>query len=139
MLPSRAQDYSTCTVRPRTDPLSLSLSQWEFNTDAAGLEGALFAVVYRYATREDNNPQLKQGAVGTFVLVRTLALLQVPGACEALPLRCGAPLAYLNWAMLLQLAQGTVESAALFASVAFAVEFLAGRGLLGRFPSSSYE
>jgi len=94
-------------------------------------------VVYRYATREDNNPQLKQGAVGAFVLVRTLALLKVPDVCLALPLRCGGPLSFLNWDMLLQLAFGAMESAALFASVAFAVEYLAGKGLLGRFPSSS--
>ena len=75
--------------------------------------------------------------MGAFVLVRTLALLRVPDVCLALPLRCGAPLSYLNWDMLLQLTFGVLESAALFASVAFAVEFLAGKGLLGRFPSSS--
>ena len=40
------------------------LPQWEFNTDQMALQGALFAVVYRYATREDQNPMLKQGVVG---------------------------------------------------------------------------
>ena len=114
-----------------------AVEQWEFNTDAAALESALFAVVYRYATREDENPQLKQGAVGAFVLVRTLALVQVPGYCQALPLDCGAPFGYLNFNMIFQLAQGFVESSAAFGATALALEYLARRGLVGRFPSSA--
>jgi hypothetical protein len=63
------------------------LPQWEFNTDQMALQGALFAVVYRYATREDQNPMLKQGVVGGFTLVRALPLVKVSAACEAIPLR----------------------------------------------------
>jgi len=32
------------------------------------LMGALFGVVFRYAVREDANPQLRQGVVGAFAL-----------------------------------------------------------------------
>jgi len=112
------------------------LAQWEFNTDAAGLCSALFAVVYRYAVREDANPQLKDGCVGAFVLVRTLATVRVPDGCAALPLSCGPPLGYLDWSMLGQIAQGGIESAAAFGATAMAIEILAARGLLGKFPSS---
>ena len=53
-------------------------AQWEFTTDMSSLEAALFAIVYRYAVRaNDNNPMLNQGVVGAFVVVRTLANIQV--------------------------------------------------------------
>lgn len=35
--------------------------QWEFDTDMLALECALLGVVYRYAVREDRNPDLKDG------------------------------------------------------------------------------
>ena len=65
-----------------------SLPQWEFTTDMAAIQGALFAIVYRYAIREDDNPQLNQGVVGAFVLTRTLANVVVSSDCSALPLQC---------------------------------------------------
>jgi len=44
----------------------------------AGVSGGLFGLTYRYAVRQDANPQLKQGVVGAFALVRGLA--QVDGS-----------------------------------------------------------
>jgi hypothetical protein len=67
---------------------SSSLSQWEFDTDMAAVQGGLFAIVYRYCIREDENPQLNQGVIGAFVLTRTLGRITVPAACSALPLYC---------------------------------------------------
>jgi len=52
------------------------------------LEAALFAIVYRYAIRGDENPMLNQGVVGAFVFVRTLSRVQVPRYCSAAPLSC---------------------------------------------------
>lgn len=64
-------------------------AQWEFTTDMSSLEAALFAIVYRYAVRaNDNNPMLNQGVVGAFVVVRTLANIQVTDICQSVPLRC---------------------------------------------------
>ena len=64
-------------------------AQWEFTTDMSSLEAALFAIVYRYAVRaNDNNPMLNQGVVGAFVVVRTLANIQVTSSCLSVPLRC---------------------------------------------------
>ena len=64
-------------------------AQWEFTTDMSSLEAALFAIVYRYAVRaNDNNPMLNQGVVGAFVVVRTLANIQVTDTCQSVPLRC---------------------------------------------------
>jgi hypothetical protein len=114
-----------------------NIAQWEFNTDASAVEAALFAVVYRYATREDDNPQLKQGASGAFTIVRSLALLRVSASCSALPLRCGDPLSYLDWSMLLDLSVNLLESSFMFIPTALALEALADRGFIGRFPSAA--
>ena len=121
-------------------PLDLAINfkeiaQWEYNTDQMALQGALFALVYRYATREDKNAMLKQGVVGAFTLVRALPLVKVPSVCEPIPLRCGSPLSYLNWDMLFQLSMALAESGIAFAAVAYAFDSLADKGLLGRFPS----
>jgi len=66
-----------------------SIAQWEFVTDMSSLQAALFAIVYRYAVRQnDDNPMLNQGVVGAFVIVRTLSNIQVTDTCRSIPLRC---------------------------------------------------
>jgi hypothetical protein len=65
-----------------------NLAQWEFTTDMASLQAALFAIVYRYAVREDDNFMLNSGVVGAFVLVRTLSNIVVSKTCSAIPLQC---------------------------------------------------
>jgi hypothetical protein len=65
-----------------------NLAQWEFTTDVSSLQAALFAIVYRYAVREDENPMLNSGVVGAFVLVRTLSNIGVSKTCSAIPLQC---------------------------------------------------
>ena len=66
-----------------------SIAQWEFVTDMSSLQAALFAIVYRYAVRQnDDNPMLNQGVVGAFVIVRTLSNIQVTDTCLSIPLRC---------------------------------------------------
>jgi hypothetical protein len=65
------------------------LAQWELDTDVGSLEAALFAIVYRYCIRQDdNNPQLNQGVLGAFVLTRTFSKIQAPVYCSAMPLDC---------------------------------------------------
>lgn len=64
------------------------LAQFELMTDLAAVQGALFAIVYRYAIRADTNPMLNQGVLGAFVLVRTLPSIRVSSGCSALPLQC---------------------------------------------------
>jgi hypothetical protein len=68
--------------------ITTSLPQWELTTDMAAIQGALFAIVYRYAIRNDDNPMLNQGVLGAFVLVRTLPTIQASPDCTALPLQC---------------------------------------------------
>ena len=65
-----------------------NLPQFELMTDMGALQGALFAIVYRYAIRTDVNPMLNQGVLGAFVLVRTLPTIQASPQCSALPLSC---------------------------------------------------
>mmetsp|Transcript_13451 Transcript_13451/g.37849 ORF Transcript_13451/g.37849 Transcript_13451/m.37849 type:complete len:274 (-) Transcript_13451:104-925(-) len=100
-----------------------STAQWEFATDMSSLEAALFAIVYRYAVRaNDNNPMLNQGVVGAFVVVRTLSNIRVTDTCQSIPLRCGPPLGYFDWNMIEQALWGGLESAVLFGAASLAME-----------------
>jgi hypothetical protein len=114
-----------------------TIQQWEFDTDSAAISGGLFAIVYRYCLREDIdiNPQLAQGVIGAFAIVRTLARIHVPWeSCTALPLMCGPPLGILNWEILCQLVWNGAESFALFGGAAMAIEYVSERQWISRFP-----
>ncbi|NEQ98135.1 MAG: hypothetical protein F6K30_15690 [Cyanothece sp. SIO2G6] len=58
------------------------------NGAIAALSGALFALTYRYAVRQDNNVQLKSGVVLAFTLVRGLALVDAGSAILLPEWRC---------------------------------------------------
>lgn len=112
-----------------------SWAQWEFDTDAAAVSGALFCICYRYCIRMDSdNPQLAQGVIGSFCIVRTLARLQTSLSCSALPLQCGPPFEYLNYEMLAELLWSGAESVAIFGVAAWALETATERGFISRFP-----
>ena len=64
------------------------VAQWEFDTDMGSIEAALFALVYRYCVREDENEMLGQGCIGAFVIVRTLSRIRLPSYCTSAPLDC---------------------------------------------------
>jgi len=68
--------------------MTTAKAQWEWAVDAAAVQGGLFAVVYRYCVRTDNNPQLGQGVVGAFAFTRTLGGVVMPKYCKPLPLDC---------------------------------------------------
>lgn len=110
-----------------------TMAQFEFTTDMAALQGALFAIVYRYAIRNDSNPMLNQGVIGAFVVVRTLSNIRVSDTCSAIPLQCGEPLGYLNYDMLAQAAIQGAESAVLFGAVALAMDFAFELGWITKF------
>jgi len=111
-----------------------SLAQWEFDTDAAALQAGLFAIVYRYCIRQDENEQLNQGVIGAFCLVRTLSRINVPGYCSAVPLHCGAPLGYLDWNVLQQAAWSGAESVLMFGFTALAIDIATSKGYISKFP-----
>ena len=108
--------------------------QWEFDVDQLSLMGFLFGLVYRYAVREDESPELRMGVVAAFALTRGVGLVRVSPGCDAIPLSCGAPLGYLDWAMLDQLASGVAVSTVAFGAAAAAVDYGARRGWLARRP-----
>jgi len=111
-----------------------SIAQWEFVTDMSSLQAALFAIVYRYAVRtDDNNPMLNQGVVGAFVVVRTLSNIHVTDTCQSIPLRCGPPLGYFDWHMIEQAAWGGVESAVLFGAASLAMELAFNQKWISKF------
>jgi len=93
---------------------------------------ALFGLVYRYAARDDGSPRLKQGLVGAFVAVRTLAHVTPTATCAAVPLVCGPPLLYADWAMLAQGAAAAAPAGVAFAAAALALEFAGDLGIVKR-------
>mmetsp|Transcript_19019 Transcript_19019/g.29292 ORF Transcript_19019/g.29292 Transcript_19019/m.29292 type:complete len:231 (+) Transcript_19019:57-749(+) len=109
-------------------------AQWEFDTDMGSLEAGLFAIVYRYCIRKDDNPMLNQGVIGAFVLARTLSRIQVPSYCTFAPLNCGAPLYYFDWNMIQQAGWNGAESVALFGAAAFAMDYCFKKSFISKFP-----
>ena len=105
---------------------------WELQADGLALMLLLFGVVYRYAVRDDENPMLKQGVVGAFVITRSWALITPPATCEVVPLNCGAPLGYFNWDMILQGSFAAVETGAACAAAALAIETCFNKGWIKR-------
>jgi hypothetical protein len=116
------------------DAVQNGLAQWEFDTDMGSLECALFAIVYRYCIRQDLNPQLNQGVLGAFVLIRTLSKIQVPAYCTAAPLDCGSPLGYFDWSMLAQATLSAIESVVMFGAAAAAMNYCFEKGWITKFP-----
>ena len=115
---------------------SYGAASWEFDTDMGSLQSALFAIVYRYCIREeDNNEMLNQGVVGAFIVVRTLSRVRVPGYCTAAPLDCGDPIGYLDYDMLAQLGLNGLESVALFGGAALAMEYAYKKKWISKFPN----
>ena len=51
-----------------------------------------------------------------------MATVRVSSACLAVPLRCGPPLSYLDYAMLGQLASGLIVSGVAFGAAAAAID-----------------
>jgi hypothetical protein len=114
---------------------SNGLAQFEYDTDAAAVAGALFAIVYRYCIRQDSeNRQLNQGAVGAFAIVRTCGAVRIPPYCTALPLHCGAPLGYADWNVLQQLLWSGTESLVLFGVTALVMDAAMSKGYISQFP-----
>ena len=112
-------------------PLPLSAA-WEFNLDMLAASLALFGLVYRYVCRDDGTALLKQGVVGAFVVVRSLAAITPSASCTPVPLVCGPPLIYFDWHMLAQGVTAAVPAAAAFAAAALAIEAAVGAGALSR-------
>ena len=113
-------------------PPGFTAAAWELQADGLAVMLLLFGVVYRYAVRTDENPMLKQGVVGAFVVTRSWALIAPPATCSALPLNCGAPLGYFSWDMIAQGAFAAVETGAACAAAAFALELCFNKGWIKR-------
>ena len=100
---------------------SLALLSTAVSLAIAGLSGALFALTYRYAIRQDPNPQLKAGVVLAFALVRGLAQVDAASA-----------IAQHYWPFLAALG----DSLALFGLTGLGVDWGLRRGWLRSFGSA---
>lgn len=90
--------------------LAVSILGWSrlLSLASVALSGFLFGVTYRYAIRQDRNPQLKAGVVMAFGLVRAIAQVDVGLGLHA------SPIALALWAL---------ESLMLFAIAAWVLDW----------------
>jgi len=88
----------------------------------AALSGALFALTYRYAIRQDHNPQLNAGVVLAFTLVRGLAQVDA-----------GSAIAQNFWPFL----AACIESGLIFGSTAIGLNLAFQQKWLKRFGHES--
>ena len=102
-----------------------SLAQWEYDTGAALVQGAVFAAVYRYAIREDwDEEKLGKAVFMAFFLVRSLVGIHVPMSCSTPFLFCAEPLPFADWDMVRAFAMSAAESYVLFGAVAGTMDLL---------------
>jgi hypothetical protein len=108
---------------------------WEFEFDATVLGLALFGITYRYAVRKDNNPNLKQGVVGSFAITKALSCIDVPDSlCTSVPINCGPPFFLFSDSMLLQGVAAFIEAIIAYGGAAYILERCMSSGLLSKFP-----
>ena len=110
-------------------------SEWEFNVDGLLiLTAPLFGITYRYAIRRDNNPNLKQGVIGAFVITRAVASVKVSDICTSIPLNCGPPFYLFTGEMLGTGLEHFFEAGLCFGGSAYLMETLFKSKILSKFP-----
>ena len=110
-------------------------SEWEFNIDGLLiLTAPLFGITYRYAIRRDNNPNLKQGVIGAFVITRAVASVKVSDICTSIPLNCGPPFYLFTGDMLGTGLEHFFEAGLCFGGSAYLMETLFKSKILSKFP-----
>ena len=70
--------------------------------------------------------------MGAFVAVRTLAHITPSAACSPVPLLCGPPLLYADWAMIAQGVATAAPAGVAFVAAALALEAAGNAGLVQR-------
>jgi hypothetical protein len=106
-----------------------NLAQWQFVVAAGSIQAAVFAIIYRYALRRDDEHQrqIHNQVVGAFTVVRTLANLYVT-----------TPLfSSFDWNLLNQVFVQGLESAVLFGAAGLALDVGFQNGWLSKLSSSS--
>jgi hypothetical protein len=109
-----------------------AVGTWEFQTDMAALQGALFGIVYRYVVRTKSdfaNKHLRSGVTAAFSLANALPQIAVPATCSTVPLQCGW-FYILDPQTLPPLLWHGASAFALFAAAAAAVEAGISRGVI---------
>ena len=105
---------------------------WELRADTLAVSLLLFGITYRYAVREDENAQLKQGVVLSFAVSRALCLITPSEFCTSIPLDCGPPFHYFSISMILSGISGFIESLLGYGGAALALENLFEQGVVRR-------
>ena len=106
--------------------------QWEFSHDSLAVWLFLYGVVYRYAVRNDVNPQLKTGVIGAFAIVRALNMVDVPSFCTPIPLNCGPPFYYFDYSMISIGLINLFESLVAFGAASYAIEWATKNNVISK-------
>ena len=106
--------------------------QWEFSHDSLAVSLFLYGVVYRYAVRNDVNPQLKTGVIGAFAIVRALNMVDVPSFCTPIPLNCGPPFYYFDYSMISIGLINLFESLVAFGAASYAIEWATKNNVISK-------
>ena len=116
-----------------------TFAQWEWDLVASSVQGACFAVIYRYAMREDLADEwVKRKVVLASVLLRSFVRVTVPYECaagEQYPLFCAdsPPLYVVNEEMVAEIAVNFAEGMALFGVTAIVMNWLLERNKIARY------
>jgi hypothetical protein len=107
--------------------LQHSVAQWQFTLAMGSIQAGVFAMVYRYALRQnDEHPrQIHNQVVGAFTAVRTLANLYVSDSSTS-----------FDWNLLNQICVQGLESAVLFGAAGLALDVGFQNGWLSKLVSS---
>mmetsp|Transcript_8941 Transcript_8941/g.18955 ORF Transcript_8941/g.18955 Transcript_8941/m.18955 type:complete len:548 (-) Transcript_8941:1684-3327(-) len=122
-----------------TDYDYTTFAQWEWDLVASSVQGACFAVIYRYAMRQDlADKWVQRKVVLASVLLRSFVRVTVPFECAAgddYPLYCAdsAPLFVVNGGMMAEIAVNFAEGMALFGVTAIAMNWLLERNKIARY------
>ena len=94
----------------------------------------LFGITYRYATRSDDNPNLKQGTIAAFALTRSVSMVEpsISSTCNTsyFPHDCGGLFHLFDYNMLGVGVAYLIESFFAYGGSAYVLEYLSSKKIL---------
>jgi len=122
-----------------SDHTYTTFAQWEWELIAAAVQSSCFAVIYRYALRQDvTDGKIQRKVVLLSTLLKSVIRVQVPYVCAAGDLAGGlfcaenGPLYLMNDSMMGEIAMNSFEGLVMFGVTALAMNWLLKEDMLDR-------
>ena len=122
-----------------SDHTYTTFAQWEWEIIAAAVQSSCFAVIYRYALRQDvTDGKIQRKVVLLSTLLKSVIRVQVPYVCAAGDLAGGlfcaenGPLYLMNDSMMGEIAMNSFEGLVMFGVTALAMNWLLKEDMLDR-------